>query len=122
MQYVMVDRQQDHGRPEDSFELIAQFWSSYLGIEVKDYQVAVMMGLLKIARMKFNPSNEDNHCDLAGYAACGAELATSAKKDRMFGLTGAQIQLPNNHRNAGFPIMEEEDLATHLANGGSPEC
>lgn len=73
---VLVNRQATHGAPEDSFSLIAKFWSSYLGIPVHDYQVATMMALLKIARSKFRPTYEDNYVDQAGYAACAAELAT----------------------------------------------
>jgi hypothetical protein len=73
---VMVNRQATHGPPEDSFTLIAKFWSAYLGVPVRDYQVATMMSLLKIARSKFRPSYDDNYVDQAGYAACSAELAT----------------------------------------------
>ncbi len=72
---VLKDRQATHGRPEDSFGLIAQFWSSYLGHPIKDYQVAVMMSLLKIARLKHKPLNDDNWVDGVGYLACGAELS-----------------------------------------------
>ncbi len=72
---VLKDRQATHGPPESSFGLIAQFWSSYLGFPLKDYQVAAMMALLKIARIKYKPTNDDNWLDLVGYGACGAELA-----------------------------------------------
>lgn len=71
---VMVDRQSTHGNPEDSFALIAKFWSDYLGYKIKDYEVAIMLGLLKIARMKHGFLHEDNYTDLAGYAACAGEL------------------------------------------------
>lgn len=81
---VLKDRQATHGPPEDSFATISKFWSTYLGIEIKDYQVAVMMGLLKIARLKFKPDSEDNHVDLAGYAACSAELATKSSEMNEF--------------------------------------
>ncbi len=78
---VMVDRQSTHGAPEDSFGLIAKFWSSYLGHEIKPHEVAVMMGLLKIARIKQKPLYDDNWIDAAGYMACGAELAEHAKEE-----------------------------------------
>ena len=38
--------------------------------------VAVMMGLLKIARIKTGNGITDSFIDLAGYAACAGELAT----------------------------------------------
>lgn len=72
---VMKDRQATHGKPEDSFGTIGRLWSAYLGIDLASHQVAAMMVLLKVARSKTNPQNEDNWVDIAGYAACGAELA-----------------------------------------------
>ena len=37
--------------------------------------VAMMMGMLKMARIKTGKYTQDNFVDLAGYAACGAEAA-----------------------------------------------
>lgn len=73
--YVTRDRQVDHGPPEDTFGLIAAFWSSYLSYELGAADVAMMLALLKVARQRMNPAHEDNYVDLAGYAACAAELA-----------------------------------------------
>lgn len=77
-QYVTADRQADHGKPEDTFKRIAYLWNSYLGgnVGIQDYDVAAMLALLKIARIRANHLHEDNWVDLAGYASCGAELAT----------------------------------------------
>ena len=74
--YVTKDRAADHGDMEDNFATIAEFWSSYLGLEVQSHDVAAMMVLLKIARIRSNPSHPDNWIDCAGYAACGGEIAT----------------------------------------------
>jgi len=38
--------------------------------------VAMMMALLKIARIRTGTATEDSFVDLAGYAACGAEIAS----------------------------------------------
>lgn len=81
---VLKDRQATHGPPEDSFSLIAKFWSAYTGHEIKPHEVAVMLGLLKIARIKHKPLHEDNWIDLAGYAACGAELAAVKPDTKSF--------------------------------------
>lgn len=72
---VTADRQATHGAPEDSFGLIARLWSARLGIQLRPDQVAVMMIDLKTARAWQTPGHADNWIDLAGYAACGAELA-----------------------------------------------
>lgn len=63
----------EYGPPEDSFKTIAVFWSEYLGHDIKPHDVAVMMALLKIARIKGGERKKDNWIDLAGYAACGGE-------------------------------------------------
>lgn len=75
LQYVTADRQATHGKPEDTFGRIAGYWSVYLDKTVSAYDVAALMALLKIARSQANPTAFDNWVDLAGYAACGSELA-----------------------------------------------
>lgn len=75
-QTVCADRQDVHGNPEDSFGTIANLWSAYLGhVRLSPADVAAMMALLKIARIRGNPKHMDSWTDLAGYAACGAEVA-----------------------------------------------
>ena len=74
-QYVTVDRQSTHGRPEDTFAAIADLWNAYLPIDLTPVDVANLMALLKIARARQNPSHMDNYVDGAGYLACAAELA-----------------------------------------------
>ena len=73
---VLRDRNNEYGGPEDSFGVIANFWSVYLGRKVYPADVAMMMSLLKIARIKANRGYADGYVDLAGYAACGAECAS----------------------------------------------
>lgn len=71
---VTHDRQATHGRPEESFVRIALLWSAYLDFEIAPHDVTALMALLKLARVRVNPGHVDNWLDLAGYAACGAEL------------------------------------------------
>ena len=78
---VLQDRQNRHGGPENNFERIAEMWSAYLGnVRVHSWDVAAMMGMLKMARARFNPKYADNWIDLAGYAACGVECATAQEE------------------------------------------
>jgi hypothetical protein len=72
--YVTKDRASDHGDMEDNFTTIADYWSTHLGVEVCAIDVAVMMTLLKLARIKSNPRHQDNWVDGCGYLACGGEL------------------------------------------------
>lgn len=67
-------REEDYGSPEDNFAVIAGLWTAYTGTDVTPKDVAMMMALLKIARAKAG-SKPDTYIDLAGYAACGAEIS-----------------------------------------------
>lgn len=72
---VTVDRDATHGDAERNFELIAAYWSAHLDTPVSAADVAVMMTLLKLARIKSNPRHADNWIDGCGYLACGGEIA-----------------------------------------------
>ena len=76
-------RDEEYGEPEDSFDLIARLWEPYIraacvspgaNVGIREQDVAILMGLLKIARAAVN-DKPDNFVDLAGYAACAGEAA-----------------------------------------------
>lgn len=71
---MLRDRNTTHGAPEDTFGTIARLWAAYLDIDITSADAAAMQALLKIGRIRGNPAHMDNWVDLAGYAACGAEL------------------------------------------------
>jgi hypothetical protein len=48
-------------------------------VEFNALDVAAMMALLKVSRMKTSPEHLDNWDDLAGYAICGAGLVEARK-------------------------------------------
>ena len=73
-EYVTKDRAADHGNMENNFSTIGKYWSVHLGVDVSATDVAVMMTLLKAARIKSNPSHPDNWVDACGYMACGGEI------------------------------------------------
>ena len=76
-EYVTQDRAATHGDAEDNFRRIADLWNAYLGVNtISAVDVAVMLALLKVARIRSNPTHADNWIDIAGYAACGGEIAT----------------------------------------------
>lgn len=79
-QMVCGHREQDYGSPEDNFARIANLWMVYLGVPITPVDVAMMMALLKIARIKSGTGTADSFIDLAGYAACGGEIATRKEK------------------------------------------
>lgn len=74
---ICGQREQDYGSPESNFGIIANLWTDYLDAEVTALDVAMMMCLLKIARIKNGGGTGDSFVDLAGYAACGGEIHES---------------------------------------------
>ena len=72
---VCGKRELDYGTPEDNFGRIAEFWTTYMGVEFGTVDVAIMMALLKIARISGNLQHMDSWVDGCGYLACGGEIA-----------------------------------------------
>jgi hypothetical protein len=72
---VNGDRDETYGRPEDNFHRIALMWSAYLGIAITPADVAAMNVLQKVGRLVNTPRHRDSWVDIAGYAACGGEVA-----------------------------------------------
>jgi hypothetical protein len=78
----------EYGSPEDSFLRIANLWNEWLhargfdlfpesrddlyGLSAAD--VSVMLMLMKVARLMANVQHRDSIVDIAGYAACLAEI------------------------------------------------
>jgi len=80
---VCGQRENEYGSPEDNFKTIADFWSVYKGVEFTANDVAMLMALLKIARIRTGTATDDSYVDLAGYAACGAEINSKTNKGEL---------------------------------------
>lgn len=76
---VNGERNSSYGDPLDDFSTTASFWQTYLSrtmdargeLKIEPHDVAIMMSLLKVARMSWSPDKRDHWADLAGYTACG---------------------------------------------------
>ena len=69
--------------------MIGNLWEIYLkarcldscgGLDILPEDVAMMMSLLKIARIASGNYKADSFIDLAGYAACAGECAERSRK------------------------------------------
>ena len=81
---VTGDREKQYGSPEDNFAVIARFWEVYLnqrcvdamsGFVLNPDDVAILMALLKVARIMTGTFKGDSYIDACGYLACAAEIA-----------------------------------------------
>ncbi len=71
---ISGDRAKKHGDMFHSHDLIAKFWSAYLGNTINAHDVACLMILLKVARTQSGETNPDNYIDICGYGAIAGEL------------------------------------------------
>lgn len=113
---TVTQRQQVHGKPENTFGAIAGMWSVYLSeligqeVELKDHQAAMMVGLLKVARSIKSPEHADNFVDLAGYAACAGELAGESALQQ---LTDMSQDLQDYRTDEAWPV-EQHGFPTNI--------
>ena len=81
---VTGERERQYGSPEDNFAVIARFWEVYLnqrcvdamsGFMLNPDDVAMLMALMKVARIITGTFKGDSYIDACGYLACAAEIA-----------------------------------------------
>ena len=82
---VTGERERQYGNPEDNFQMIADLWTVLLRDKLTDFltakDVAEMMIQFKLARARGGEFKLDNYVDIAGYAACAAEIVSKAETE-----------------------------------------
>lgn len=73
---AVEERGESYGDVRENHERIADLWSVVFGHPIEPEQVALAMTCVKIARLIETPDHADSWVDIAGYGACGAEIAT----------------------------------------------
>ena len=71
---ICEDRAKQYGDAKDNFKRIAMMWTAYLGYEVDEADVAVMMTLMKCSRIA-HQRKDDSYVDGAAYMALASELS-----------------------------------------------
>ena len=74
---TIIVRNNTHGDIKDNMRRTGMLLSAYLEIPIHDYQVAVILQLVKISRTQESPYLLDHWLDLLGYGAIAGELALS---------------------------------------------
>jgi hypothetical protein len=70
---TIQNRGLDYGHPTDNMSRTASLWSAYLEMPVTDYQVAMCLALVKVAR-SMETSKVDNYIDGSAYFAISGQL------------------------------------------------
>lgn len=85
---VTGERNKSYGEPEDNSRRIGDLWNVFLQGRTKPptepldpYEVFLMMGLMKIARLMHDPSNYDSYLDAVGYITVAWDAYSAAKGD-----------------------------------------
>ena len=78
-------RAEDYGDKALNHQRIALLWTYWLnesrkgatpfGESITSYDAAMMMLLVKVARLMHSPGHQDSHIDIAGYASILEEIA-----------------------------------------------
>lgn len=88
---VVGPRAEDYGDKYTNHTRIAKLWTMWLNertrtwatedndeptdVEITAYDAAMMMLLVKVARLMHSPGHQDSHIDIAGYASISEEIA-----------------------------------------------
>ena len=74
MKVINNDRNADYGDAKENFDNTAELWSAYVGHKFSAVDVAVMMILLKVSRVRVSPDKADHWVDICGYSALAGGL------------------------------------------------
>lgn len=78
VQQTIAQRGRDYGTPAENLKRISTLWSMHLEFEISEYDVAIMMTMLKLAR-NANDHKDDNLLDAAAYLALADSVKDSAR-------------------------------------------
>ena len=112
---VMSDRNADYAPPEQNFQRIADLWNLYLEgrSTITPYDTAIMMVLVKVARIQQSPHLLDHLVDIAGYAACAADVIPPAP-----GTEPAPAPAPEQQDAAFTAVYEGKPAKVRVSDGG----
>lgn len=102
-------REQDYGKVESNFQIIADYWTIYTGRHFEPHEVAVMMALLKIARIQNGGGTGDSYVDAIGYLGCAGELRPWKFKE-----VPKEEDMENFIRETTEEILSQEEIKSAL--------
>lgn len=113
---VNGERASSYGHPKTNFDRICCLWDSYLRgrpdgaggyITSKDH--AILMILVKIARLQESPNHRDSLVDICGYAGTYEKLIQKEEEDDA-NLTAAYVKLARAIQDESEDWYEDEEI------------
>ena len=78
---ITDDRNKDYGNYTKNLKVISNFWKVFLGKDISPHEVALLMALLKIARISTGKFTPDSYIDACGYLSLAYALDKRKTKD-----------------------------------------
>ncbi len=136
MSIINGARQDTYGKPEDNFATIAEFWTTYMRasrkrlppdspvlfhFRISPGDVAIMMTLLKIARIATGTQTRDSFVDAAGYIGIAADMDKASEQSVEPGRSaetedaGEKVNSPGMKLWGSAPIIDDEEAREAIA-------
>lgn len=113
---IYGDRERTYGNPARNLQAIAELWMVFIaqkhgvGLSLFAEDVAMMMVLMKVARLMNDPRHRDSLCDIAGYAGLVDKIDRFEKELQNTPLFGAHSM------RASVPTGVDDDDDPRIAN------
>ena len=78
---ITDDRNKDYGNYTKNLKVRSNFWKVFLGKDISPHEVALLMALLKIARISTGKFTPDSYIDACGYLSLAYALEKNKHKD-----------------------------------------
>ena len=80
----LIEERSNYGDPRENHQRIARMWSAWLGKRITAYEVAVMMTIVKLSRMKGDPVHGDNYEDAVSYLEIAKDIVDTDISESLF--------------------------------------
>ncbi len=80
----LIAERGNYGDPRENHQRIARMWSAWLGKRITAYEVAVMMSMVKLSRMKGDPAHDDNYDDAVAYLQIAEQIVDQDISESLF--------------------------------------
>ena len=77
------ERRDLYGPPDIEFARVAAAFGSVTGVTITPEQAVIFMVLLKLVRLGVAPDHADSAVDIAGYAACLADVQAARRRGQL---------------------------------------
>jgi hypothetical protein len=116
---LLASRRAVYGDRVNNMERVAMIWSGLLGVEIKDWQVALLMDAYKMFRTFETPNYSDNSDDMDGWKKIFVEVMDANHGGIIQARTVEEYLAKLAERDKGEPELKPTMTATVAADAES---